>query len=117
MNIDTKNFNFWALLGVTYSRHVVDRDNGGYDFRYPSKTTVLRTINTLPKRIATVIKLRFGLDGTKPMTLSETGRVIGVQKERVRQIESKGLRMLAHPTRKKAIYVPDKLIIKQNNEI
>ena len=41
-----------------------------------------------------IIKLRFGLGGRTPMTLSETGRVLGITRERVRQIQEKMLEKL-----------------------
>lgn len=53
------------------------------------------TINTVlrefSEREMAIIKLRFGLDGRTPMTLSETGRVLGITRERVRQIQEKML--------------------------
>jgi RNA polymerase primary sigma factor len=44
-----------------------------------------------------VIRLRFGLAGKTPKTLDETGLVIGVSRERIRQIEAKALRKLRDP--------------------
>ena len=46
------------------------------------------------EREMAIIKLRFGLDGRTPMTLSETGRVLGITRERVRQIQEKMLEKL-----------------------
>jgi len=43
-------------------------------------------LKTLSDREAKVLKLRFGLEGTKQMTLEEVGRVFGVTRERIRQI-------------------------------
>ena len=55
-----------------------------------------------PFRIeAKVLKLRFGLEGTKQMTLEEVGKVFRVTRERIRQIEAKALRKLKHPSRRK----------------
>jgi RNA polymerase primary sigma factor len=51
-----------------------------------------------------VIKLRFGLEDEKPCTLSEIGKIMGVSRERVRQIELKGLRKLRALTRKFQIH-------------
>jgi RNA polymerase primary sigma factor len=56
-------------------------------------------MNTLSDRERTVLKLRFGLDDGHPRTLEEVGRVFNVTRERIRQIESKALRKLKHPTR------------------
>lgn len=46
-----------------------------------------------------VLKLRFGLDGEKEHTLEQVGEIIGLTREQVRQIESKALRKLRHPSR------------------
>ena len=55
---------------------------------------VLRRIDQLDPRAATIIKLRFGLGGGEPMTLKEIGGVLGLTRERVRQIQVEGLRRL-----------------------
>jgi RNA polymerase primary sigma factor len=56
---------------------------------------VLRRIEQLDPRAATIIKLRFGLGGGEPMTLKEIGGVLGLTRERVRQIEAETLASLA----------------------
>jgi RNA polymerase primary sigma factor len=56
---------------------------------------VLRRIDELEPRAATIIRLRFGLGGGEPMTLKEIGAVLGLTRERVRQIESETLASLA----------------------
>jgi len=50
-----------------------------------------------------VLIFRFGLEGEKPHTLEEVGRVFGVTRERIRQIESKALRKLRHPSRSRKL--------------
>lgn len=60
-----------------------------------------RAMSDLDERATEVLTLRYGLDGTDSRTLEETGEYFGVTRERVRQIESKALRKLAHPSRSK----------------
>lgn len=62
-----------------------------------------RVLATLPEREAQVIALRFGLDGTQARTLEEVGRLFGVSRARVRQIEAKAMRKLRQPTRTRAL--------------
>ena len=56
-------------------------------------------LNTLREREKKVIQLRFGLLDGHPRTLEEVGREFGVTRERIRQIESKTLSKLRHPSR------------------
>jgi RNA polymerase primary sigma factor len=56
---------------------------------------VLRRIDQLDARAATIVRLRFGLGGGEPMTLKEIGTVLGLTRERVRQIEAETLASLA----------------------
>jgi len=56
---------------------------------------VLLRVEQLDKRASTILKLRFGLGGGEPMTLKEIGAVLGLTRERVRQIESETLANLA----------------------
>ncbi len=56
-------------------------------------------LNSLSEREREVIKLRFGLVDGHPRTLEEVGKAFGVTRERIRQIESKTLAKLRHPSR------------------
>lgn len=58
-----------------------------------------RILDNLSDRERKVIELRFGLKDGHPRTLEEVGRVFGVTRERIRQIESKTLSKLRHPSR------------------
>lgn len=60
-------------------------------------------MSTLPVREESILRLRFGLDDGKTRTLEELGKVFGVTRERVRQIEAKALRKLRHPRRSKKL--------------
>ena len=51
-------------------------------------------IELLPEREKIIIKLRFGIDGKGSKSLEEVGKEFGVTRERIRQIEAKGLRKL-----------------------
>jgi RNA polymerase primary sigma factor len=56
-------------------------------------------LGTLPEREAGVVSLRFGLADGQPRTFDEIGTVYGVSRERIRQIESKAMYRLRHPSR------------------
>lgn len=60
-------------------------------------------LNTLTEREKDVLKLRFGLEDNKSKTLEEVGKIFGVTRERIRQIETKALRKLRHPARSKKL--------------
>ncbi|MDP6986903.1 MAG: RNA polymerase sigma factor RpoD/SigA [Phycisphaerales bacterium] len=57
---------------------------------------VLEVIETLEERGARVVRLRYGLEGQAPLTLKQIGMVIGLTRERVRQIEMDTLRRIQH---------------------
>jgi RNA polymerase primary sigma factor len=54
---------------------------------------------TLTEREAGVVAMRFGINSDAPMTLEEIGKIYGVTRERIRQIESKAMTKLRHPSR------------------
>ena len=65
--------------------------------------TIDSLLKTLTLRESQIIILRFGLHNGTPETLEEIGTKFGVTRERIRQIESKALRKLRHPSRSKAL--------------
>jgi RNA polymerase primary sigma factor len=67
------------------------------------KTQLQDILETLSPREREVLTLRFGLEDGRPRTLEEVGQSFGVTRERIRQIESKALRKLRHPIRKKLL--------------
>lgn len=67
------------------------------------KENIEEVLHTLSDREARVLKMRFGLDSQRPMTLEEVGREFGVTRERIRQIEAKALRKLKHPSRRRKL--------------
>jgi len=75
---------------------VVPADAAAFRLLQEQLEEVLDDLNTREKR---VIQLRFGLLDGQPRTLEEVGRVFGVTRERIRQIESKTLSKLRHPSR------------------
>ncbi|MBS4761749.1 RNA polymerase sigma factor RpoD [Carnobacteriaceae bacterium zg-ZUI252] len=60
-------------------------------------------LDTLTDREENVLRLRFGLDDGNVRTLEQVGKVFGVTRERIRQIEAKALRKLRHPSRSKQL--------------
>ncbi len=67
------------------------------------KEQINDVLKTLTEREDKVIKYRFGLIDGCPRTLEEVGRIFGVTRERIRQIEAKALRKLKHPSRSKKL--------------
>ncbi|WP_309058108.1 RNA polymerase sigma factor [Streptomyces sp.] len=60
-------------------------------------------LDTLSEREAGVVSMRFGLTDGQPKTLDEIGKVYGVTRERIRQIESKTMSKLRHPSRSQVL--------------
>lgn len=67
------------------------------------KEQINDVLGSLTEREDKVIKYRFGLIDGCPRTLEEVGRIFGVTRERIRQIEAKALRKLKHPSRSKKL--------------
>jgi RNA polymerase primary sigma factor len=62
-----------------------------------------QVLETLSEREAGVVSMRFGLQDGQPKTLDEIGKVYGVTRERIRQIESKTMSKLRHPSRSQVL--------------
>ena len=71
--------------------------------REANSEIVNTVLATLPKRDAEILRMRFGIDTVKPMTLEEVGQHYGITRERVRQVENKAIRKLRHPMRAKML--------------
>jgi len=71
--------------------------------------TVAEALADLTPREQRILRMRFGIGGTTDHTLEEVGKVFGVTRERIRQIEAKALGKLRHPTRahKLATFIDD----------
>jgi len=61
--------------------------------------TLEEALESLSDKEADVLRLRFGLEDGEPKTLEKVGEIFGVTRERIRQIETKALRKLRHPSR------------------
>jgi RNA polymerase primary sigma factor len=68
-----------------------------------NKEIINSVFDTLGEREANILKLRFGIDTDHPHTLAEVGEIIGVTRERVRQLEVKALRKMRHPMRQRIL--------------
>ena len=68
-----------------------------------NKEIINSVFDTLDEREANILKLRFGIDTDHPHTLAEVGEIIGVTRERVRQLEVKALRKMRHPMRQRIL--------------
>jgi RNA polymerase primary sigma factor len=65
-----------------------------------SREKLEEVLSTLTDRQAEVIKLRFGLENSSPMTLRDIGKKMGISRERVRQLQEAALQRLRHPKRR-----------------
>jgi RNA polymerase primary sigma factor len=74
-------------------------DPEGETYEQALRSTVDHALSTLKEREAKVLRLYFGLDDQEPMTLEEIGSLMGITRERVRQIKEKALGRLRHASR------------------
>jgi RNA polymerase primary sigma factor len=63
-------------------------------FNEQQKQTIHRLLDSIDEREATVLRMRYGLGGAEPRTLKEIGEVLGLTRERVRQIENEAINKL-----------------------
>jgi len=68
-------------------------------YEHALRSTVDHALSTLKEREAKVLRLYFGLDDQEPMTLEEIGSLLGITRERVRQVKEKALSRLRHASR------------------
>jgi RNA polymerase primary sigma factor len=68
-------------------------------FEHALKATIEDSLSSLKEREAKILRLYFGLDDQDPMTLEEIGEILGVTRERIRQIKEKALGRLRHASR------------------
>ena len=71
--------------------------------REANSQIIAAVFDTLGAREAEILKMRFGIDAEKAMTLEEVGQHYGLSKERIRQIENKAIRKLRNPVRAKML--------------
>jgi len=72
-------------------------------FHYLRKEEIKKIFSAITPREAEILTMRYGLDGGYPRTLEEVGKIFGITRERVRQIETKAIRKLRHPTKSKTL--------------
>ena len=97
-------------IGEEEDSHLGDfiQDEGASEPAEAASYNLLReqlvdVLKTLTPREETVLRMRFGLEDGQPKTLEEVGKEFNVTRERIRQIESKALRKLRHPSRSKKL--------------
>ena len=91
---------------TSYGELLEDRDMELPDdqvLRNSLRAQVKRMLGSLDDRSASVLVFRFGLDGHDEHSLEQVGRIFGVTRERIRQIEKKAILRLRHPSRSKKL--------------
>jgi RNA polymerase primary sigma factor len=68
------------------------------------RASIQDSLDSLKPREAKILKLYYGLDGNEAMTLEEIGSVLGITRERVRQIKEKALNRLRHVSRARTLH-------------
>lgn len=82
--------------GIELGEFLIDDSPGPQELleMQDAKERLITFVNKLPPREMRVITLRYGLDDGKSKTLDEVGKMFGITRERVRQIEARGLKKL-----------------------
>lgn len=97
---------FLALV-LGSAQHLLDNIFGNYGDMVIDWVVVLRglgeVVGTLSPRERQVLEYRYGFRDGGVRTLKETGEIVGVSRERIRQIEAKALRKLRHPSRSRKL--------------
>src|SRR2546428_237393 len=86
--------------------YLPDTTNPGPDdeiFEHALTESIEEVLATLKEREAKILRLYFGLEGQEPMTLEEIGSLLGITRERARQIKEKALARLRHVSRARAL--------------
>jgi RNA polymerase primary sigma factor len=86
--------------------YIPDTQNPSPDdetFERALSESIEEVLGTLKEREARILRLYFGLEGKEPMTLEEIGGMMGITRERVRQIKEKALARLRHVSRARAL--------------
>ena len=86
--------------------YLPDTQNPGPDshtFEHALTESIEEVLSTLKEREARILRLYFGLGSPEPMTLEEIGSLLGITRERVRQIKEKALSRLRHVSRSRAL--------------
>jgi len=79
-----QNYDLFSQMEITFIKKIIDE-----------------LLNTLSEREREIIYLRFGFKDGTPKTLEEIGKIFGITRERVRQIEAKIIRKFKHPSKRK----------------
>jgi RNA polymerase primary sigma factor len=87
-----------SLLDVLENKTTVPTD-GQMVFNDSLKVETIRALSTLTAREREVVKMSFGIGSDNPFTLEEIGDIMGLTRERVRQIREKALQKLREPTK------------------
>ena len=86
----------------SFGSFVEDNSNGNPADNYEKEDMskiLLKVLDTLPEREAGILKMRFGIGYSEPLTLEEVGKRYSLTRERVRQIEASALKKMRNPVR------------------